>query len=314
MLKKLLIAGLLIGAIDAIAQDPHLSQYHSIPAYLNPGFTGSNGCGRASAAYRNQWPRIPGAFIAYHAAYDHYLHPVRGGLGLNYLHEMAGENVFVTDRTELTYAAHLELFDKKLQLRPGVGVAYVHRKLNTDNLTFGDMIDPRRGFVYTTVEAMRDMSRRFWDLSSGVLFQTRYVYGGVAVHHLTEPDEGFLGPAELPRKYTVHLAGVIGEPDSAKRFCFSPHLLFLKQQDFHQLLGGITVKYDKFLLGVAYRDQDAFIAQAAFQTALFRVGYSYDLTVSKLSSSTGGSHEIATSFNILHKKEKKITPIKTIAY
>ena len=314
MIKKLLLACWICISLEGIAQDPHLTQYHSIPAYLNPGFTGSNGCGRAAAAYRNQWPAISGTFVNIHSSYEHYLHALRGGLGLSYMHDRAGEGTFITNRIELLYAAHLDLFDKKLQLRPGISLAYVNRNLNWGELTFGDMVDPRRGFVYTTAEQQGPLRRRYLDLSSGLVFQTRYVHGGAAVHHLTKPDEGFIGKSELPMKFTVHLAGMIGEPDSAKKLCFSPHVMFMKQQDFHQLLGGITAKYDKYILGIAYRNQDAIIAQAGFQTPLFRVSYSYDLTISKLSYATGGSHELTASFNILHRKDKKITPVRTIAF
>ncbi|MDE5762799.1 MAG: type IX secretion system membrane protein PorP/SprF, partial [Bacteroidales bacterium] len=44
----------------AHAQDMHLSQLYSNPLYLNPAFAGTSGCGRISAAYRNQWPNVGG--------------------------------------------------------------------------------------------------------------------------------------------------------------------------------------------------------------------------------------------------------------
>ena len=314
MLKKLLVAGLMLFSLHTFAQDPVLTQYHSVPSYLNPGFTGSNGCGRASAAYRNQWPVIPGQYITSLISYEHYLHKLRGGLGLNYMHDIAGEGLLTGNRLELTYAPHIELMKKKLIVRPGIGVAWGRKKADWSNLTFGDMIDPRRGFVYTTVEPGGRSHRDYFDLSAGMVASTKYVYGGVAVHHINQPDEGIIGKSKLPARYTVHVAGMIGEPGTARRFCISPHVMYMQQQDFSQFAGGVTAKYDKFILGVAYRHEDAAIVQAAFQNELFRVGYSYDHTISRLTTATGGSHELTTSFNIMYKKEKKVKPVRTIAF
>ena len=50
---------------------------------------------------------------------------------------------------------------------------------------------------------------------------------------------------------------------------------------------------DMLGLGVSYRTGDAVIALVGLQNDHFKFGYSYDVTVSKLSGNTAGSHEIS---------------------
>lgn len=314
-MKNFLFTCLIIACLPAFSQDPSFTQYNQAALYLNPGLAGANGCGKAAAGYRNQWPAISGTFHSVYAGYDHYLHGMRGGLGLYHLHDRAGEGSLVTDRTALVYAAHLRLFNDKLVIRPGVEIAYIQKTVDWSKLTFGDQIDPRSGFTYTTAEQQQDkFKRKNIDLSSGLFIYSKYIYGGFAAHHLTQPDEGFLGTSKLPMKLTLHGGGIIGRQDSAARFTFYPHFMYQRQQDFHQLITGVSMRYKHFICGIAYRINDAAILQLGYENKLFRMAYSYDNTISKLSNATGGSHELMLSFNILHKREKKIRAFNNLPF
>lgn len=315
IMKNLIALLLLLNCLTGNSQDPEFSQYNSASLYLNPGLAGANGCGKAAAGYRNQWPAISGSFQSIYAGYDHYLHGMRGGLGLYYMRDWAGEATLVTDRTALVYAAHLRLFNDKLVIRPGVEIAYIQKTVDWSKLTFGDQIDPRRGFIYTTAEQQQQQFRKnIVDISSGVFMYSKYVYGGFAAHHLTQPDEGFLGTSRLPMKLTLHGGGIISRQDSAARFTFYPHFIYQRQQDFQQLLTGVSMRYKQFICGLAYRVNDAAILQLGYQNQLFTAAYSYDNTISALSNATGGSHELMLSFNILHRKEKKIVEFKGVPF
>jgi type IX secretion system PorP/SprF family membrane protein len=309
-----LVVLLMLSYVMGYTQDPSFSQYQSAALDMNPGYAGINGCGKAASGYRLQWPGLSESYNTFYISYDHYLHAIRGGLGLLYLNDRSGGGALTTNCIGLVYAAHITLFNDKLVIRPGIDISYIRKKLDWSKLTFGDMMDPRMGFVYPTAEQPNDLVRSNIDISNGIIFYTKHVYGGVAAHHLTQPNEGFIGYSKLPIKFSAQLGATFGELDSARSFSFSPHIVVMKQQDFHMLVAGIAVKYDKYILGLAYRNNDAFIFQAGFQVPLFKVGYSYDYTVSKLSNRTGGSHELAVSFNILYKKEKKISPLSTVAF
>jgi hypothetical protein len=50
---------------------------------------------------------------------------------------------------------------------------------------------------------------------------------------------------------------------------------------------------------------DAFIVLVGFQTSVVKIGYSYDITVSKLSSATAGAHEVSFSMQFDCRPKKK---------
>ena len=86
--------------------------------------------------------------------------------------------------------------------------------------------------------------------------------------------------------------------------------LYQKQKDFQQLNLGLYVTKGPIVGGLWYRNQDAFIILVGMMTTNFRFGYSYDVTVSKLSNASAGSHELSMTvqFNC-RPKRKKFTPV-----
>lgn len=112
MKNYLLLLVVLIGlSFKGSAQDPEFSQYQSAPIYLNPGFTGAHGYGRLTAAYRVQWPGLPGIYNTLFTSYDHYVRQLKGGIGLTFMNDRAGEgkSALITNRTGLVYAFHLKV-------------------------------------------------------------------------------------------------------------------------------------------------------------------------------------------------------------
>jgi hypothetical protein len=68
---------------------------------------------------------------------------------------------------------------------------------------------------------------------------------------------------------------------------------------------GTYFKYDIFTVGAWFRNSDAFILLLGIQHKRFRIGYSYDITVSRLTNQSGGSHEVSLGFT-LPCKDKKV--------
>ena len=50
---------------------------------------------------------------------------------------------------------------------------------------------------------------------------------------------------------------------------------------------------------------DAFILSMRIDAGAFRVGYSYDITISPLTNASGGSHELSLGFNWSCKDKPK---------
>jgi type IX secretion system PorP/SprF family membrane protein len=292
------------------SQDPTFTQFYSNPVYLNPALAGSTGCPRVGINYRNEWPQLTGNYVTTSAAFDTYAKSISGGIGIIAMHDMQGQGTIQTTMLGGIYSYNLKV-NRKFSLMFGARAAYFQKFLDWDKLTFGDMIDPRRGFIYQTGDVPRGNGRRgFFDASFGVVgFGKNYFFGG-AVHHLNRPDESMiLGNSRLPMRFTGH-AGAEIKLGQRGRYTNTtsvmPNIIYQYQNGFQELNIGTYIKYGNFTVGAWYRNRDAFILSFGVSTEKFRVGYSYDLTVSKLGNGiSGGSHEVSLGMNLKCRKKAK---------
>src|SRR5690606_32747973 len=118
--------------------------------------------------YRNQWPGIDNSFITYSAAYDQQIDALKGGIGVHIMNDQAGEDILNTTYGSLMYSYQLQV-NRKFSIRAGFQGSFVMKSLNTANLVFGDMIDPRSGTIYNTKEIIPNDAVNYVDLSAGLL-------------------------------------------------------------------------------------------------------------------------------------------------
>ncbi len=307
MIKKYVSPLLLfffIGLGNIYAQDPVFTQFYANPLYLNPAFAGSARCVRFNLNYRNQWPGISGTYITYSASVDGHVQALSGGLGFLATSDNAGKGTLKTTNISAIYSYSLPV-NRTFSLKFGMQATFFQKSIDWSKLTFGDMIDERRGFVYSTQEEEKLENKANVDFSAGILGYSEKYYAGFAVHHLTQPDEGLIGVSKLPRKFTAHAGAVMPIGDKGNRTSISPNILYQQQQDFKQLNLGLYVSKWPFVAGMWYRTGDAMIALVGIQQHLFKIGYSYDVTVSKLTNITYGSHEISFCKQFECKPAKK---------
>ncbi len=292
------------------AQDVVFSQFFAAPMELNPALTGLTHAPRVSLNYRNQWPAIPNAYITYAVAYDQYFDKVNSGVGINIISDAEGGGTYTTNRIDFSYAYDLRI-EGDFYLRGGLEAGFVQRRLDWDKLIFLDQIDPLTGtsIPIPTEETRPDnLSRYYPDFAAGVLAYSPIFYAGVAIKHLNAPDENQLSFetdfAQRPVLYSVHAGAEIelGERNKTGRRTFiSPNILFARQADFGQINVGAYAQAGSVFGGVWYRNAwsnvDAAIFLVGFQQNIVKVGYSYDLTLSQLSTRTGGGHEVSVILN-----------------
>ncbi len=326
MVKRFLISLtlLILGSYGvSIAQDAHFSQFYANPLYLNPAFAGSERCPRLSLAYRNQWPAFGSTYVTYNMAYDQYWHAIRGGIGINLINDVqgCGDGKINLSTINAMYSYTLQV-SKNFSIAAGFQATFAMKRIDWD-FVFPDMIHPLYGPIYSTMESSEivNADRNYVDFSAGVIGFTERVFFGVAVHHLTEPSESFLrgSDAVLPRKYTAHFGTEI--PINSSKFkrgelLLAPQILFQQQGAFfQQFYWGMYVSRKGILAGFWFRQTfefqyDAFVMMVGYKYNKFRVAYSYDLTISKLSNSTYGAHEISVAYTFgCHEKAKKMSTI-----
>ena len=238
----------------------------------------------------------------------------------------AGSGILRTTQASLMYAYNLRA-SKNLYFNLAVQGTFYQKALNWDLLQFGDQIDPQQGFVLPTSETPPDnTSVMFPDFSAGMVFGWKGIlHGGVAVHHLTQPDMAFYSQNEnkLPMKITGHMGVNISLEGSSQgfleeeepRFYLSPNVLYQQQGEFHQLNAGIYVVRLPIIVGGWFRhnfeNADALILLIGLSHNNLKIGYSYDITLSKLKSNTGGAHEVSVAWQFACiEKRRKIRAIK----
>lgn len=308
MMRKLFAAVLLLSGLSASAQDPIFSQFYAMPMQLNPGFAGSSFAPRIGIAYRNQWTGFNSAYRTYAAFYEQSLERLNSGIGFNLEGDNAGDGIYKTTRFSAVYAYRLNITDD-LALKLGVEAGVHQTHLDWDKLLFPDQIDPIGGPGGQTGEIRPDATNNTQlDISSGMLLLSDKFYFGAALKHLNTPSESLLLVNDnisqgLPLRFTVHggteLVVKKGNKLRAPSF-ISPNFLFVSQGPYRQLNIGAYAGLGSVIAGVWYRhtfqNADAAILMAGFRQGVFKMGISYDMTVSGLAGKAGGTYELSLGF------------------
>lgn len=322
------------------AQDPQFSQYYNIPLYINPAFSGTAKCSRAIVNYRNQWSNLPGNFNTIAASFDHNFAEYNSGVGILLTADQAGRANLRSTTAALQYAYQVDI-NENWSARAGLQAAFVNRSINFKDLTFGDQLSddgPTGGPTRDIFSGTEQIN--YPDFSSGMMLYDENLWLGFAAHHLSRPNQSFQssgGDSRLPIRYSIHSGYKImlnqnqvrNQPGprnpnygrQTREVSISPTFLYKAQGKFDQLDVGLYYQYEPVLVGLwyrglhpvkqyapAYNNHDALIVQAGYQYESFSFGYSYDLTVSDLEPTSGGSHELSLSYLVCfeaYPKKKK---------
>ena len=144
---QILILLFLLGTIsETQAQslpDPHFSQFYANQLYLNPALAGSNVCPRINLSYRNQWPSLPNNYVSYSAAFDMYIPKIKGGVGVYFLGDNAGDlmNTYIVSAM---YSYRLQI-GSWTHLNFGLEGSYIQTSLKWENLIFRRYDRPQPG-------------------------------------------------------------------------------------------------------------------------------------------------------------------------
>lgn len=323
--KILTLSAFLLGLMPLLvqAQDPHFSQYYANPLYLNPALAGVSKCPRLSMNYRNQYP-VYGVYQTYSASYDQYVDEMNGGLGLLILRDEAGNGALTATEVSGVYSYHLKA-SRKFSILAGFQATLRQRSVDFGSLTFPDQIDPFYGFVNQTNEVVPgggdNVTNTHFDVSTGIVGFTERFYIGLAVHHLTQPNEAFFVNSQLPMKITAHTGFTI--PLGRKRLHNSdqnlliPNIVYQNQGSFNQLTTSVAFNRAEISGGAGFRfstsNPDAVVIMLGYapEEAAWRIGYSYDVTISTQANDSGGAHEISLAYQFkCRKRRKRLKAIK----
>lgn len=312
---------LLIKSVHLDAQDPVFSQFYTAPLHLNPALTGISPDAKVALNYRNQWPSINQAYVTYAASYDQFFPKFNSGFGLSILADDSGRGLYKTTVVQANYSYNVR-FNDDFQMRLGLSAGWIGSRINWSRLIFSDQLDPEFGAVspgglpYPTNEVPPESgnSTSVFDASAGMLFFNKTFYGGLTLKHLNSPQFSFLEvnnqlTGGLPLSVSVHTGAEIDLVNlGGKSDVFvSPGLQYIRQGSLSQLNIGTIFRYYLYGTGVWYRhsstNPDAVIFTVEGRKDQYRLAYSYDVTLSKLSSS-GGAHEISFIINFISEPKE----------
>ena len=305
-------------AFNAVSQDVHFSQYYANPIFLNPAYTGATFEHRFVANYRNQWPGISKAFSTYAVSYDYNMTEIKSGVGIQVLRDRAGTSNLTTTGFSASYAYYYQV-QKFKEIRMGLQLGYFSKFYDYNRLTFNDQL-----FTGSSVSNDQEVVPKinYVNINAGALYTTRLLWAGVALHNINRPNTSLTeGTNSLPMKFSIHggYRFIISKKGNFLQKYFAPSFMYRHQKKFDQLDIGAYYFYSPISLGIWYRgipikhyeptypntDALSFMVGLDIKDYDMRIGFSYDVTLSRLASRSFGAAELSIIYEIAKKSKRK---------
>lgn len=276
-------------------QDKLLTHFMYDRMSINPGETGLDDGICATSIYRNQWDKVNGApnsaVLNVEANLTRFF---PGGVGISFYHDAIGFSR--QNNLLLNYSYPISLGNLGT-LGAGVGVGLMTYSMNPSWIppqTINDPSLPGNNFSAANL-----------DLNFGLYFKGKNYYAGLSSTHLSEsvlegastgvPVTGY----STARHYYMlggykmdNIAGGAIDANIMMRTDLVKFSVDINSRYFYKK-DGKEIAYG----GLTYRTSDAIAILLGYNAMKnLTVGYSYDLTINKLSSVSRGSHEMFVKY------------------
>lgn len=316
MKNLIYIVVLIASGVRLYAQDPAFTQFNAAPIYLNPAFTGATNQHRFGAIYRNQWPGLDKSFVSYMVSYDYNLVNKNSGIGGFIMQDKVGSSNLIGTQVGASYSYLMRLTDA-IDLRAGLQARYGQRKFNYVDLKFNDQFITGASVSQDAgVDAPPIM---YFDAGSGVLLEAEQFWVGFSANHINKPNVSLRGGKE-PLNMLMSAHGgykyilTRGSSPEKENIQTIGALFQYRHQDVNdQLDFGVSyfhtfVNFTVWYRGLplktykpTYKNRESLAFLIGFEPVdkKIKVGYSFDLTISKLGlATTSGVHEISIRYEL----------------
>ena len=326
MKRKLLIAltvFCMISSASFAQQRPHYTQYVLNNYIINPAVAGIENYVDAKISHRQQWVGLQDAPLTtyitihgpirksdyeretpttFHAAgenprgraywQDYSKAEPHQGIGMTIINDRTGPlNRFAVYGT---YAYHLGI-SARTTLSGGISAGVQNMTLNASKLQFDIPVDP-------AVAGSGYLNRLSPDISAGLFLYSSDYYLGLAAQQIV--------PSKL--RFSDDTLRVSNGKNVPHLFFQAGYRMFLS--DDISLLPSAVIKYvsplpvgfdvnlklqyqDLVWVGASYRHQDSYSGMVGVNiSSALNIGYSYDITTSRLNTVSRNSHEIVIGF------------------
>lgn len=296
-MKKLFLFILLIVAVYGKAQQlPQYSQYMLNEMAINPAVAGRDDFAEVRSNNRHQWLGITDAPRTYMLTLQGPIRDKNMGLGMNIYTDIVGP----TRRTGITfsYAYHLKL-NKDMHLSMGINAGVQQWGIDGSKVTLREEGDQQLLTSYKTAPVP--------DLGAGLYFYKKEkYYFGVSLPQMYQAPIGlYTGVPKnstLARQLNINGAYKI---DINEEFQVEPSFLVKYEKPAPAKLDlGARIIYKKEIwAGLVYRHKDAISALLGYMYKDYlMIGYSYDITTTKIRKYSSGTHELMLGIRFSRKQ------------
>ena len=291
VIKKILLSVILMQGVSVYSQqDPMYSMYLFDKMLINPAFTGSSGWAVATAKHRDQYMGLSGRPSTQTFNFHAPIQKKNIGLGIKIVNDNLG--ILTDQNAALDLSYHLSFAGGKLSF--GIEGGMFRRTIKYGDLVLSSQFD--KAIPATTETSMVP------DASAGFYYQKRQFYLGVSRYHLLNQPFSETVNTGKSSKLFPHNYFLMGTVFDLGRFWQMEPSVFVKYQDagIFQADANLMFYFDeRFGLGAQYRTGDAIVGMIKIHiTEGLRIAYSYDMTLSPLSTYGKASHEIILSYGI----------------
>ncbi len=316
-------------SVSNAQQRPYYTQYILNNYILNPAVAGIENYTDVKISHRQQWVGLQDApvttYLTIHAptkkdeyeretatsmhargenprgknfVADYKAPSNHGGLGLTIINDKTGPlNNFIAAGT---YAYHMGI-GPHTSLSAGISAGISNLRLDASKLVFAD---PSDQVVATSSGYINNLRP---DISAGVWLYDRDFFLGLAAQQIVPQPVSYNGSTAVLEKGKLvpHMFLAAGY-----RMFFSDDVTFLPSAVMRYVsplpIGfdiNAKVQYQDFVwAGASYRHDDGFAAMLGVNLGnSFNIGYSYDITTSRLNTVSKGTHEIVIGFILGNK-------------
>lgn len=293
----------LIWTEQSIAQqDPQYTQYMFNMQAVNPAYTGSiENTLSATLLARRQWFNIPGAPVT--QTFSIHAPVLNNSVGIGAV--VVNDKIGLSNATSLLASAAYHLKFKKSKLAFGMYFGFRQFRLDYSEArtSIGNNYDPAFDNLVTQGKPM---------VGAGLFYYSRNFYAGFSVPQLLNTRENVSGV--LIKHFSHYFFNTGYVFDINPKISIRPSIM-LKYVDASPLSIDLNCNFwynRKFGIGASYRVADSFDLLFEFQaTKNLGIGYAYDLTLTRLSRYTSGSHELMVRYQARigrGGKDKIVTP------
>ncbi len=294
---------LFICFVATAQQEPQFTQNMFNNMYTNPGYAGSNEAICATGLMRQQWVGFKddeGNTVSpetYLISIDAPVNILHGGLGCTIMQDKLGFEKNI--KVKLGYAYRFSLGYGDLGI--GAQVGFLNKSIDFSKFKPIDENDP-------LLQDEGEQKTMVADFSFGAFYKVlNQYYIGFSTSQITQRklDIGKSSKFNLKRHYFI-TAGYEYTLPGNPSYEIDPSFLIKTDGAATQYDISSLLKYNnKFWGGLSYRVNDAVAILLGMTIKDFCIGYSYDITTSKLGSvGSSGSHEIMLRYCFKIEVEK----------